>query len=214
MTNAEGGGAGASKALVVAKRGDAGRKRALDLFAYIQRRKARVVEDFFDIGQALHELQEKKLYAVLGYDNMRAMVEAEDLVSMTQATKLIAIARAYPREEALALGLERAYLLIRYAEVTPEVDSPRVLVETNAKIGRRPIRELPVSALKEATRAAQQRAKKADDPEERAARKAARELQARLRRRGAEHASVVAFRRGGAWELRVEIAVEHAALLE
>ena len=47
----------------------------------IERRKARIAEDFYDIGQALTELLKKKLYLVLGYSSFAQMLTKRGVMS-------------------------------------------------------------------------------------------------------------------------------------
>jgi hypothetical protein len=43
------------------------KRRGHALLALIERRKDRITEDFYDIGEALRELLNNKLYVALGY---------------------------------------------------------------------------------------------------------------------------------------------------
>ena len=46
---------------------DADKRHAETLLSLIERRKARISEDFYEIGKALRELQQKKLYVAAGF---------------------------------------------------------------------------------------------------------------------------------------------------
>jgi hypothetical protein len=127
--------------------------RYAELVALIRRRMTEVVEGFYDIGEALREILEKKLYAAEGHASMAAFLSAERLFSYRQANKLIAIVRKVPREQALSLGQERAFALVAYTEATPEDDSPASLVAQAAKIGAKPVTEASVREISDATRA-------------------------------------------------------------
>src|SRR5262245_8609333 len=65
-----------AKALVVevAAVAPAAVRRAEELLDLIARRKARIAEDFYEIGKALRELSKKKLYAVLGHRSFGEML--------------------------------------------------------------------------------------------------------------------------------------------
>ena len=194
---------------------EADRKRAESLVSLIERRKARIVEDFFEIGVALRALQRAKLYFSLGYATFAKMLAGRNLMGQTQASKLVAVADAYDRDQALALGLEKAYQLIRYTEATPEPDSPAFLLATHAKIGKKPIEAASVRELVDATRVQQaKKHAKSIDPAEHEAQRRARALQAALRKRGAHRATVTSARIGRAWVLRVEVPVAEAKVLE
>ncbi len=111
------------------------KKRLADLLALIRRRLTVVVEGFYDIGEALRDIVEHKLYAAEGHTSLAALLEAEGMMSISQANKLIAVVRKVPREQALALGPDKAYALTVYADATPEADSAAQIVADDAEIG-------------------------------------------------------------------------------
>ena len=80
-------------------------------------------------------------------------------MSFRQASKLIAVVRKVPREQALSLGQERAYALVAYTEATPEADSPSTLVAAGAKVGGKPAAEASVREIIGATRETRAKAK-------------------------------------------------------
>lgn len=129
-----------------ARAADRKRKRGEALVALVMRRRARIVEDFYDIGEALREILRDELYAVLGYESFEALLEDRDLLSLSQAKKLIAVVENVPREEALALGHERAYALVSYAAATPEPDTVAKLVESKAAIAATSLRDIEAAA--------------------------------------------------------------------
>lgn len=158
--------------------------RLADLLALIRRRVIDVVEWFYDIGEALDEIVEHKLYAAAGHQSLGAFLEAEELLSLSQANKLIAVVRAVPREQALAVGLERAYALVTYAKATPEADSAGGLVAQNANVGGKPAKEASVRGIMGAAREVRAKTKpeRAPTSAEREAMKAKRALEDALRR--------------------------------
>ncbi|WP_437490501.1 hypothetical protein WME75_13800 [Sorangium sp. So ce1014] len=198
-----------------AKGGAAAERRAQALLELIARRKAQIAEDFYEIGEALRELQRKKLYLALGHASFGDMLKARDIMGLTQAKKLIGVVAALPRDKALALGPEKAYALTRYTAATPEVDTPAWLMDQGATVAGKSLEEISVRELtaevgKVRTQTA---APKRRDPEEQRAKAAARATQAALRKRGAKGATVEARRAKGGFWLRVEVPVEAAAAL-
>lgn len=142
-----------------------GRARLAELVGEIRRRGSTVVDAFYDIGAALVEIVDRKLYAAAGHETFEDFLEAEELMSPRQAGKLVAIARKVPRPRALALGTERAYALLGYAEATSDA---RVLRAADATLGGRPVAEVTVREIAEATRAARAKRRPARaDPEAR-----------------------------------------------
>jgi hypothetical protein len=133
------------------------RARLGELVALIRRRLTEVVEGFYDLGEALREILDKKLYAAIGHKSLEAFLEAEGLMSIRQASKLIAVVRGVPREQALALGQERAYALLAYTHATPEEDSPAALLAEAATVGGKPVAEASLRELQAATRAVRER---------------------------------------------------------
>ncbi len=142
--------AAAAKALATARK----KKRGEALIALIERRRARIVEDFYDIGEALRELLRDELYAALGYASFEALLDDRGLVSVAQARKLISVVDSVPREDALALGQERAYALVSYAAATPEDDTVAGLVSGGATITKASVREIRAAARGERAKAA------------------------------------------------------------
>ncbi len=194
--------------------GTAAQQRAEELLEEIGRRKQRIAEEFYDIGEALRDLQKKKLHAALGYASFAALLEARQVMSLSQAHKLIRIVTTLPRAKALAVGSEKASILSGYAEATPEPDTPEWLLDEGKLPDGKPIAEASTRELAEAAKKARSKsAKKPVSPEETAARSGAKVVQAALRKRGAKLATAEVVRRSGKWWLRVEIPAESAELL-
>lgn len=188
--------------------------RAEALLALIERRKARIAEDFYDLGEALRELQQKKLYLALGHRSFADMLNARGIMSLSQAKKLIEVAASMPRDKALAVGAEKAYALARYAAATPEPDTPAWLVETNAKIGAKHVRDISLREIEDATKKVRSaRGEKKASPEERAAHASAKEVRAWLRRRGVKDATVTAKRTKGSFWLTIALRADAASVL-
>jgi len=126
-------------------------RRAEALIALVERRKQRITEDFYDIGEALREILRKTLYAALGYATFEELLRARKLMSLAQAKKLIRLVDGIPRQEALALGQEKAYALVAYTAATPEADVPAELVRASAAIAGKPIQKASKREIQEAT---------------------------------------------------------------
>lgn len=174
--------------------GEATKIRAADtariesLLALIDRRKARISEDFYEIGKALREIQQKKLYQAIGFSSFADMLKARDVLSLSTAKKLIAVVEALPVDKALSLGVEKAYALTRYTAATPDPDSPALLIDSNEVIGGKKVRDASVRDLTlarkkvlDATKPKKKAGKPPADPEEALANKTVRGLSGRLR---------------------------------
>jgi len=159
--------------------------RAGELLALIARRLGRIQEDFFDIGTALRELKEKKLFVVLGFRTFDAMLADRVPIGRSQAYKLIAIAQRVTREQAIKLGEEKAYSIARLVATTPEGDTVASVLDTGVSVAGKTKRAASAMSAREidaTKRAIAKRAKKAD-PAEREAKRDGRAAQARLRAR-------------------------------
>lgn len=127
----------AAAAAAAKREGD--KRKAESLLALIDRRKARITEDFYDIGEALRDLLRKDLFRALGFASFEAMLAARHVMSSTQAFKLVRLVENLPRDEAVRLGQEKAYALVAYAAATPEADVPADLARADAKVGAKPL---------------------------------------------------------------------------
>lgn len=143
-----------------AAKADRDKRRAEALVALVERRKARITEDFYDIGEALREILRKELFKALGFDSFNSLLESRRLMSAAQAFKLIKLVDGLPREEALRLGQEKAYAVVAYAAATPEPDMPAELVRLDAKVGGKVLSKASKRDLQQAAREARQRAPK------------------------------------------------------
>ncbi len=130
------------------------KRRGQSLLALIERRKDRITEDFYDIGEALRELLNNKLYVAMGFDTFEQLLDARKVMSRAQAAKLIRLVDSIPRDEALRLGQEKSYALVTYTAATPEEDVPAALVRRNAKIDGKPLSQLSKRDLQDAAKAA------------------------------------------------------------
>ncbi|MBK8251252.1 MAG: hypothetical protein IPK82_01105 [Polyangiaceae bacterium] len=193
--------------LVVEIKGNAQRRRAEGLLAQIARRKMVIAEEFYDIGLALRELLKKKLFGVLGYDSFGAMLEGSNLMSLSQAHKLIRVVESLPREKAMQLGSEKAALLIGYADATPTADGAEWLLDSGKLPNGKSISEASTRELAQALKKVREpnKKKKPLSPEEVEAQTRAQKVQAALRKQGAKSATAVVLRREGVFWVRVEL---------
>jgi hypothetical protein len=105
-----------------------------------------------------------------------------------------------PREQAIALGSEKAYALVAYAAATPAPDVPKDLVAKDARVGGRPLSKASRRDIEAATREvrARERAKKPKTDADKARARLERTALAELRRRLARvklPATVITVRR-------------------
>ncbi|MEO6420737.1 MAG: hypothetical protein ABIP39_15100 [Polyangiaceae bacterium] len=208
----------ASKALTrVEVRGlsKASRANAEDLIARVERCKVGVAQAFHEMGRCLGELLEKKLYASLGYPSFEAMLEGRGLMGQSQAAKLIEVSTLFSKRDAARLGPEKAYALARHVARTKQKDDPGEYLLEGFPVGgrRRPIDEVTVREIVDATRTAVSRQHGERGESERARRDAEstrRKVHAAITKRAGGDADVrVAFRRGG-WRLVVDLPLELA----
>lgn len=182
--------------------------RATELLAMIARRLERIEEDFFEIGAALKELKDKKLFVAIGYRNFDALLAARVPIGRSQAYKLIAIAGRVTREQAIELGEEKAYAIARLVATTPEADTVDSVLEKGVRVGgrERSAKAMSRREIDAVKRTVASREKKAD-PTERAAKRDARAAQARLRKRGIR-ARIDVVKERGAWWAIVRLPIE------
>lgn len=137
---------GDDKKDLIARTRDAARSahdaRLTELAAVIRRKMAAVVEGFYEIGLALKEIRDRKLYTASGHATLSGFLKAERLVSARQAAKLIKVVENVTRERAIALGPEKSYALVAYTEATPETDSVESLAAAQAPVTRQSTREI------------------------------------------------------------------------
>lgn len=189
----------ATQTLAAAKKAaSAAAVRCEELLSLIARRKARIAEDFYEIGVALREIRKKKLHVAVGFANFGDLLAARKVMSVRSADKLIEIVDAVPRAKATELGAEKAYALARLVAATPELDSVESVLDRGVRVGGRRKSVAKLSSREIAETAKAVRPVKAD-PAEAAARKAARALQAAIRAAGGRGATAVARKDGRKW---------------
>ena len=187
----------------------ADRSRAESLLAEIARRKERIAEDFYDIGLALSQLFKKKLHLALGHRSFEEMLKARDVVSPSTARGLMRLVASMSREQALAVGQEKAIALLGYSKATPELDTPKTLMESGQLPGGKPVAAASVRDLKKATkevRAAQGKTRPLS-ADARAARAEAKAVSKWLRSCGVSRPEVAETRGKEGYLVRVELPV-------
>jgi hypothetical protein len=179
--------------------------RAEELVRRIEELKARIGQSFYDMGAMLAELSAPSMYGALGFGSFEELLAARRLTSRMSALRLIEVARAFPREMALELGVEKAYALVRYAAATPAADVARELARVDAPIAGKRVRSASTREILAATRRLRgkgSREVQAASPE---VRRLARALQAALRKAGAKGARASGEQRDGAGWIVVRI---------
>ena len=143
------------------------------------------------------------------------MLEGRGLMSVVQAAKLIEVSTHFSKNDASRLGPEKAYALARHVARTKQKDDPAEYLLQGFPIGgrRRPIDEVTIRDIREATRTAVSRQKGERGESERAKRDAEsirRKVHAAITKRVGDRVEVrVSFRRGG-WRINVELPAELA----
>ena len=115
------------------------RARLAELVTLIKTKVKTAVDSFYDVGLALREVLENKLYLAERHASFEAFLQAHKLMSRVQASKLIAIVTGVGRAQALSLGVETSYALVSYTRATPEADTPASLVAAGKTFAGKPI---------------------------------------------------------------------------
>ena len=145
------------------------RERATGLIELVVRRKSEIVESFYDIGEALRELRDKKLYLALKHDSFEEMLRERKVIGHAQAYRLMRLVEKVPRKVAVSLGSEKASALTEWVELTEEKDTVADLVKSNAVIAGKPIKKVSSRELANEIKAERaRRAKQSSDPKVRA----------------------------------------------
>jgi hypothetical protein len=190
-------------------------REARALLKVIERYKAAGGRGCWETGRALAELARSKLYLSLGEKSFGALLARRGLMSRAFAHDLMRIHRCLPRATAEALGPVRAaeWLRLLCARAGPRARTADLVLAAGGEpeVDGRPVREMSVRELAALGRAARARWKGSGaDPRAEEAHRAARALEARLRRAGDAHAVVRALRTRRGWRLRADFAVAAA----
>jgi hypothetical protein len=207
-------------ALTAARTAEAAlRREAEALLAIVEQRKKGLAVDFYELGRALTELLDRKLYTVVGFPTFAAMVEGRRLMSRALAWRLVAIYRSLPKGLAAKLGPEKAFewLGVLKLEAGPGATPADVqrLAAARTQAEGRPVTGFSrneLAALREKTKARLDAAR--TDPGAADAHRTARALAQHLRHLGAGDARVTArWTRGGTWRIRADLPIAAAKKL-
>ena len=191
------------------------RAGAEELLERLARLKGGVAQAFHEMGRCLAELLAKKLHASLGYASFEEMLEHRGVMSGMQAYKLIEVSKQFSKKEAARLGPEKAYALVRHVARTKQKDDPAEYLLEGFPVGgrRRPIDDVTVREILDATRSAVSRQHGEHGESERARRDAeaiVRKIKAALAKRTVSGAEVRLTFRRGAWRLLLDLPAETA----
>jgi hypothetical protein len=186
---------------------------AEDLLEVIDKQKRNIARAFYDLGSAIKELNAKKLFGVLGYESFDQMLTERNVMSSSQARKLIEVVRVFEKQTALEIGPEKAYALARHVARTKQDDDPIEYVKRGFPLGghRRPIDEVSVREIVDATRVAVRKQKGQYGQSERARKDAeiiAGHVRAALRQKTEDEAQVELAYRRGSWWVKVTLPAE------
>lgn len=189
--------------------------RAETLLQTIENRKREIGRAFYDLGVALRELHEKKLFGALGYESFDAMLLDRGVMSPAQARKLVEVVRSFHRDTAERLGAEKAYALARYVARTKQDDDVGELVAEGFPVGgrRKSIDVVTVRQIAHATQVAVLKQKGEYGENARAKERAetiARRLSGKLHKKTDGASAVAVVYRHGSWWLTVQIPAEMA----
>jgi hypothetical protein len=192
--------------------------RAEELLDLITRRKGRIAEDFYDIGEALRELLKSRLYVDLGHESFAEMLEARGVLGETQAHKLIAVVSSFPRKQALEIGHEKAYVLTRLAAATSEPEAPATLLDSGKVIEGKAVAEASLRDLEDVRRKLNAKRRKKQparelSPEAREMRALEGSLRAWFSRKAVRGVHVELIKQGGKWVARATLPLASAKKL-
>lgn len=190
--------------------------RALALIAEVHAIKHQMSAAAYRLGVILKTLDDPTLIAAVGVRTFEELLVAHGLPSRITAIKYIALAQHFEEPDATAIGAEKGYALVRYAQALARPEEPKQLLARNAKLAGTLLRDASTADILRAVRdlAEKQRASAAaEDDTAQEADKAVRRLGAKLRKSGAPGAKLRRVRRGGAWRIAVELDPDEAAAL-
>ena len=130
------------------------RQRCAQLVALIRRKMQDIRDGFFEIGTALADINNNALFKAAGYESLEALLEQEGFMGAAQARKLITISEHVDREDAIALGTEKAYALTRYSQALGNGGPVASLLKRNELVNGKRLKEASVRDLVQATREA------------------------------------------------------------
>lgn len=96
--------------------------------------RARIEDDFLEIGQELARLDQPGVVEALGYESFEALCDEALEMSLAKAKQLIAITTRLTVELARSLKQDRAAALLALVDATPEDDTPEELLKATLKL--------------------------------------------------------------------------------
>lgn len=193
----------------LARAADAAVKRQLAkgeaALALIARRMGVIKEAFYDIGVALQILQRKAVYSALGAQSFEALVDERTELSHSVAWELARLPVHLSREAAIHVSQEKASAIIRYVRATPEEDFAEAMALDHAPIAGKLASEHTATSIDEAARSVRRADPGRVSEEEQAAIDAAGHLEREIERATNVDVTARAVRRGGQWQVRIEI---------
>lgn len=195
-----------------------GRVRAEKLTRRVAELKPRIADDFYELGELLHDLERERLYEVLGHASLGDLVETRGLMSKVVASRLLAVVEAVPKELALRLGSDKAHALVTYVRAVPTAESAAAVAAAGVMVeGRRKsLEELTARDLlllaqgERRDLPPQSRGPRQDDRD--VAEAKAKEAAVKLRKRVAKGKLSVVQQADG-WWLRIEVPLDQAERL-
>jgi hypothetical protein len=192
--------------------------RAETLLDLVRDLKGDAKTTFYEMGEALLELLDKKLYAAIGYKSFEAMIEDRDIIGLTQAKKFVEVRRSFDRESALRIGSEKAFALARYCARVRDEEDPRAYLERGFPLingKRKNVDQVSLRDIQLATKLAVTRQKGEFDTTDLAKRDAelvARQVGSMLEQHGVASRVNLIFARG-TWHLKMEVPFQQALSL-
>jgi hypothetical protein len=192
---------------------------ARELIALIRQRTDDVAAAFYDIGVALAELSEPRLYTALGYSSFAALVKKELGFSYDKAREMVAVTRGLKRTTAVKLGLWRSAAVLELTEATPEDDTPEQVATGKVTVRghRTPVRpkEMSARAILQAAKTERRSHRSPKTDEDAEVEAAVAKLEARLRKKDPRATATVAITRpkGGTVTRKLKLSVAWEAFL-
>ncbi len=110
------------------------RARAEAAVVRIRDLRARIEEDFLEIGRELTTLEDPKMIAALGYDDFAQLCETALEMTLPKARRLIAITTRITVELARTLTQDRAAALLALVDATPDEDTAEDVFTAKLKL--------------------------------------------------------------------------------
>jgi hypothetical protein len=107
---------------------------ARELLAHVREKQGEIADAFFEIGEALRQLEEPGMVEALGYSGFGELVERELRMNAATARELVRIATHVKRSNALAWGKERSIAMVELAAASGQ--NGDFIVPPRLRLGR------------------------------------------------------------------------------